>query len=261
MAYLVKDKVTIITGAASGIGLAIAKVFLENGAKVVLADLNEDKLIQETDALKSQGYDCMPIKVNVTDEQAVKAMIDQTVEQYGRLDILFNNAGLQHVESIESFPTEKFRQMIDIMLTGSFIGTKYALPIMKQQQSGRILNMASINGVIGFAGKAAYNSAKHGIIGLTKVTALETATEGITVNAICPGYIDTPLVRNQMDDLAKERGVAVEQVLEDVLYPLIPQKRLLDIKDIADYALFLCSDSAKSVTGQSILIDGGYTVQ
>lgn len=258
---MVKDKVTIITGAASGIGLAIAKVFLENGAKVMLADLNEDKLIQETDALKSQGYDCMPIKVNVTDEQAVKAMIDQTVEQYGRLDILFNNAGLQHVESIESFPTEKFRQMIDIMLTGSFIGIKYALPIMKQQQSGRILNMASINGVIGFAGKAAYNSAKHGIIGLTKVTALETATEGITVNAICPGYIDTPLVRNQMDDLAKERGVAVEQVLEDVLYPLIPQKRLLDIKDIADYALFLCSDSAKSVTGQAILIDGGYTVQ
>lgn len=258
---MVKDKVTIITGAASGIGLAIAKVFLENGAKVVLADLNEDKLIQETDALKSQGYDCMPIKVNVTDEQAVKAMIGQTVEQYGRLDILFNNAGLQHVESIESFPTEKFRQMIDIMLTGSFIGTKYALPIMKQQQSGRILNMASINGVIGFAGKAAYNSAKHGIIGLTKVTALETATEGITVNAICPGYIDTPLVRNQMDDLAKERGVAVEQVLEDVLYPLIPQKRLLDIKDVADYALFLCSDSAKSVTGQAILIDGGYTVQ
>ncbi|WP_436862863.1 3-hydroxybutyrate dehydrogenase [Staphylococcus caeli] len=258
---MVKGKVAIITGAASGIGLAIAKVFLENGAKVVLADLNEDKLVQETDALKAQGYDCMPIKVNVTDEQAVKSMIDQTVEQYGRLDILFNNAGLQHVESIESFPTEKFRQMIDIMLTGSFIGTKYALPIMKQQQAGRILNMASINGVIGFAGKAAYNSAKHGIIGLTKVTALETATEGITVNAICPGYIDTPLVRNQMADLAKERGVEVEQVLEEVLYPLIPQKRLLDIKDIADYALFLCSDSAKSVTGQAILIDGGYTVQ
>ncbi|PHK49432.1 3-hydroxybutyrate dehydrogenase [Staphylococcus edaphicus] len=258
---MVKDKVTIITGAASGIGLAIAKVFLANEAKVVLADLNEDKLKQETAVLQSQGLECICIKVDVTDEHAVKSMIDQTVEHYGRLDILFNNAGLQHVESIESFPTEKFRQMIDIMLTGSFIGTKYALPIMKKQGFGRILNMASINGVIGFAGKAAYNSAKHGIIGLTKVTALETATEGITVNAICPGYIDTPLVRNQMADLAKERGVEVEQVLEDVLYPLIPQKRLLDIKDIADYALFLCSESAKSVTGQAILIDGGYTVQ
>ncbi|HLR19035.1 MAG TPA: 3-hydroxybutyrate dehydrogenase [Staphylococcus sp.] len=258
---MVKDKVTIITGAASGIGLSISKVFLENGAKVVLADLNEEKLTQETHHLKEQGYDCMPVQVDVTDEAAVKNMIDVTVAKYGRLDILFNNAGLQHVESIESFPTEKFRQMIDIMLTGSFIGTKYALPIMKKQQFGRILNMASINGVIGFAGKAAYNSAKHGIIGLTKVSALETATSGVTVNAICPGYIDTPLVRNQMEDLAKEREVEVEQVLEEVLYPLIPQKRLLDIKDIADYALFLCSDSAKSVTGQAILIDGGYTAQ
>lgn len=261
MAQLVKDKMTIITGAASGIGLGIAKVFLENEAKVVLADLNQDKLNEETDKLKAQGYDCIAIQVDVTDETAVKSMIEQTVSYYGRLDILFNNAGLQHVESIESFPTDKFRQMIDIMLTGSFIGTKHAVPIMKRQNFGRILNMASINGVIGFAGKAAYNSAKHGIIGLTKVSALETATSGITVNAICPGYIDTPLVRNQMADLAKDRSVEVEQVLEEVLYPLIPQKRLLDIKDIADYALFLCSDSGKSVTGQAILIDGGYTVQ
>ncbi|WP_259341836.1 SDR family NAD(P)-dependent oxidoreductase, partial [Staphylococcus simulans] len=138
-------------------GLGIAKVFLENEAKVVLADLNQEKLFEETDKLKAQGYDCIAIQVDVTDEGAVKSMVEQTVAYYGRLDIVFNNAGLQHVESIESFPTEKFRQMIDIMLTGSFIGTKYALPIMKRQQFGRILNMASINGVIGFAGKAAYN--------------------------------------------------------------------------------------------------------
>lgn len=258
---MIKDKVTIITGAASGIGLGIAKVFLKHGAKVVLADMNKNQLDSEVRKLKATGYDCIGIQVDVSDETAVQQMIEQTVEQYGRLDVLFNNAGLQHVEAIESFPTDKFRQMIDIMLTGSFIGTKYALPIMKAQQSGRILNMASINGVIGFSGKAAYNSAKHGIIGLTKVTALETATDGITVNAICPGYIDTPLVRNQMADLAKDRGVNVESVLEDVLYPLIPQKCLVDIADVADYALFLCSDGAKSVTGQSILIDGGYTAQ
>lgn len=258
---MVEDKVMIMTGAASGIGLGIAKVFLNKGAKVVLADLDKDKLNQEVAQLKIQGFDCIAIQVDVTEENEMAQMIEATIKHYGRLDILFNNAGLQHVSPIESFSTDKFRQMVDIMLTGSFIGTKYALPIMKEQGNGRILNMSSINGIIGFAGKAAYNSAKHGIIGLTKVAALETATEGITVNAICPGYIDTPLVRNQMEDLASHRGVSSEQVLEEVLFPLIPQKQLIDIQDVADYALFLCSDGAKSVTGQAILIDGGYTAQ
>lgn len=258
---IVEDKVMIMTGAASGIGLGIAKVFLNKGAKVVLADLDKDKLNQEVAQLKRQGFDCIAIQVDVTEENEMAQMIEATIKHYGRLDILFNNAGLQHVSPIESFSTDKFRQMVDIMLTGSFIGTKYALPIMKEQGYGRILNMSSINGIIGFAGKAAYNSAKHGIIGLTKVAALETATEGITVNALCPGYIDTPLVRNQMEDLASHRGVSSEQVLEEVLFPLIPQKQLIDIQDVADYALFLCSDGAKSVTGQAILIDGGYTAQ
>ena len=151
--------------------------------------------------------------------------------------------------------------MIDIMLVGTFIMTKHVLPIMKKQQFGRILNMSSINGVIGFSGKSAYNSAKHGIIGLTKVTALETAEDGITVNAICPGYIDTPLVRGQMEDLAKTRNVSVDQVLDEVLFPMIPQKRLVDIQEVADYSVFIASDKAKSVTGQAILIDGGYTAQ
>ncbi|MDH9161184.1 3-hydroxybutyrate dehydrogenase [Staphylococcus succinus] len=258
---MVEDKVMIMTGAASGIGLGIAKAFLNKGAKVVLADLDKDKLNQEVAQLKIQGFDCIAIHVDVTEENEMAQMIEETMRHYGRLDILFNNAGLQHVTPIESFSTEKFRQMVDIMLTGSFIGTKHVLPIMKEQGYGRILNMSSINGVIGFAGKAAYNSAKHGIIGLTKVAALETATEGITVNALCPGYIDTPLVRNQMEDLASHRGVSSEQVLEEVLFPLIPQKQLIDIQDVADYALFLCSDGAKSVTGQAILIDGGYTAQ
>src|SRR5699024_3257717 len=187
--------------------------------------------------------------------------IDRAKEEYGRIDVLFNNAGLQHVSDIEEFPTDKFRQMIDIMLVAPFIGTKHVMPIMKEQGIGTILNMASINGVIGFAGKAAYNSAKHGVIGLTKVAALEAAEHGITVNAICPGYVDTPLVRGQMEDLAQSRGVAADKVIEEVLFPLIPQKRLIEIGEIADYAMFLTSDSAKGVTGQAVLIDGGYTVQ
>ena len=258
---MVKDKVTIITGAASGIGLEIAKIFAKEEAELILADMNTTKLESEVQSLQAQDVDCMGITVDVTNEDDIQRMIQQTVEHYGRIDILFNNAGLQHIDSIESFTTDKFRQMIDIMLVGSFMAMKYALPYMKKQQSGRILNMASINGVIGFAGKAAYNSAKHGIIGLTKVAALENATDGITVNALCPGYVDTPLVRNQMAELAKNRGTNIEDVLDEVLYPLIPQKRLLQVSEIADYALFLASDKAKSVTGQAVLIDGGYTAQ
>lgn len=147
------------------------------------------------------------------------------------------------------------------MLVAPFVATKHAFPIMKKQKFGRILNMSSINGLIGFSGKAAYNSAKHGVIGLTKVAALEGAEHGITVNAICPGYVDTPLVQNQLKDLARTRNVALEKVLEEVIYPLVPQKRLLAVDEIADYAMFLASDLAKGVTGQAAVIDGGYTAQ
>ena len=148
-----------------------------------------------------------------------------------------------------------------MMVVAPFVAMKYALPYMKKNQFGRIINMASINGVIGFAGKAGYNAAKHGVIGLTKVTALEVATAGITVNAICPGYVDTELVRNQFMDLAQTRGIQVEEVLEQVLYPLVPQKRLLDVSEITGLALYLASDVAKGLTGQAILLDGGYTAQ
>ncbi|MNV16463.1 D-beta-hydroxybutyrate dehydrogenase [compost metagenome] len=147
------------------------------------------------------------------------------------------------------------------MLVGSFIGIKYAFPIMKAQQFGRVINMASINGLIGFAGKAGYNSAKHGVIGLTKVAALECARDGITVNALCPGYVDTPLVRGQIHDLAKTRNVSEQSALEDVILAMVPQKRLLSVEEIADYAIFLASDKAGGVTGQAVVMDGGYTAQ
>ena len=147
------------------------------------------------------------------------------------------------------------------MLVGSFIGIKHALPIMKAQQFGRVINVASINGLIGFAGKAGYNSAKHGVIGLTKVAALEVARDGITVNALCPGYVDTPLVRGQISDLAKNRNVSEKSALEDVILAMVPQKRLLRVEEIADYAIFLASDKASGVTGQAVVMDGGYTAQ
>ncbi|MDQ0253503.1 3-hydroxybutyrate dehydrogenase [Evansella vedderi] len=256
-----EKKVVFVTGAASGIGYQIGEAFLKDGNRVVFTDINEEKIKEVTENLRNEGFDCLGLKVDVTKEEDIKNAIEATVEKYGRLDVLFNNAGLQHVSPIEEFPTEKFEFMIKVMQIAPFIATKYAFPIMKEQGFGRIINMASINGLIGFAGKSAYNSAKHGVIGLTKVAALEAADYGITVNAICPGYVDTPLVRGQFEDLARTRNVPVEKVKEEVLYPLVPQKRLLDVQEIADYAIFLASEKAKGITGQAVVLDGGYTCQ
>lgn len=257
----VKDKVLFITGAASGIGLEIAKAFAQQGAKVVVSDLNQEAAENQAALLAEQGYHALGMGCNVTVEEELREALEQTNRHYGRLDILINNAGLQHVSPLEEFPTERFEQLVKVMLTAPFVGIKHAFPIMKKQGFGRIINMASINGLIGFAGKAAYNSAKHGVIGLTKVAALEGAEHGITVNAICPGYVDTPLVRNQLMDLAQTRHVPLERVLEEVIYPLVPQKRLLQVEEIASYALYLASELAGGITGQAVVIDGGYTAQ
>ncbi|MCL6513019.1 MAG: 3-hydroxybutyrate dehydrogenase [Alicyclobacillus sp.] len=202
-----------------------------------------------------------PFAADASSEADLGKLFDHVEQRHGRIDIVVNNAGMQHVALIEEFPTEKFRQMVDLMLTGPFLSMKRVLPVMKRQGFGRIINIASINGLIGFAGKAAYNAAKHGLIGLTKVAALETATYDITVNALCPGYVDTPLVRGQMGQLAQTRGVPVEKVLEEVLFPLVPQRRLLDPSEVANYAVFLASDMARGVTGQAVVIDGGYVAQ
>ena len=258
---MVNNKVAIITGSARGIGFEIGKIFAENGAKVVLSDLDEQAVKNAAEELKKNGLDVIGIKADVTKEDEIVHLIHETKSQFGRIDILINNAGLQHVAAIEDFPTEKFELMIKIMLTAPFIAIKNVFPIMKDQAFGRIINIASINGLIGFANKAAYNSAKHGVIGLTKVAALESAPFGVTVNALCPGYVDTPLVRGQLEDLSKTRNVPLDDVLEEVIYPLVPQHRLLDVKEIADYAMFLASDKAGGVTGQAVVLDGGYTAQ
>ncbi|UOY91654.1 3-hydroxybutyrate dehydrogenase [Ectobacillus sp. JY-23] len=255
------QKVALVTGAASGIGLEIARTFAAEGAKVVISDLNGEAAETAAHHLREQGFEAIAVACDVTNEEQVRDSFERVIQEFGRLDVLVNNAGLQYVSSIEDFPIEKFELLVKVMLTAPFIGIKYAFPIMKKQGFGRVINMASINGLVGFAGKAAYNSAKHGVIGLTKVAALEGATHGITVNALCPGYVDTPLVRNQLGDLAKTRNVPLESVLEQVIYPLVPQKRLLSVSEIADYATFLASDKAKGITGQAAVLDGGYTVQ
>lgn len=256
-----KGTVVLITGAASGIGYHLAQRFAAEGASVMVADVHADSLHKAKLALTENGYVAEGIQTDVTNENEVKAMVQKTVACFGQIDVLINNAGMQHVSPIEDFPTETYKLLVDIMLVGPFMAMKYVMPIMRKQQFGRIINMSSINGLIGFSGKAAYNSAKHGIIGLSKVAALETAEDGITVNCIAPGYIDTPLVRNQMEALAKSRQVPIEKVLDDVIYPLVPQKRLITVEEVASLAMYLSSAEAKGITGQTLVVDGGYTVQ
>ena len=256
-----KGKVVFITGAAGGIGFEIGKQFAEKDYTVIISDIDEKKVLAAAAILKAQDLEVTGIRCDVTNEEQLIEVLSGIQKEYGRIDILINNAGLQYISPIEDFPTDKFKQLITVMLIAPFITIKNVFPIMKEQKFGRIINVASINGLIGFSGKAAYCSAKHGVIGLTKVAALEGAAYGITVNAICPGYVDTELVQSQLSDIARLKDISVDKVLEEVIYPLVPQKRLLAVEEIASYVLYLASDNANGITGQAVVIDGGYTAQ
>lgn len=251
-------KVALVTGAAGGIGFAIAERLAQGGARVTVVDLDGGAARAAAGRI---GGGAVGVAADVGKEEDVRAAIDGTLQAAGRLDLLVNNAGLQHVSPVEDFPPGKFEQLVRVMLFGPYYAIKRAFPVMKAQRYGRVLNVASINGLVGFAGKAAYNSAKHGVVGLTKVTALEGAAHGITVNALAPGYVDTPLVRNQLGDLARTRGVPLEKVLEEVIYPLVPIRRLLQVDEVVGYALYLLSDAAAGITGSVAVMDGGYTAQ
>ncbi|MCL2602535.1 MAG: 3-hydroxybutyrate dehydrogenase [Treponema sp.] len=255
------SKVVFISGSADGIGKQVGEAFLKQGDKVVFSDINTEKLNALVNEWKGKGSECHGIKCDVTNNDEINAAIDETVSKYGRLDILVNNAGLQHVANVEDFTIEKFEFMIKMMTVAPFVAIKRTLPVMKKQNFGRIINMCSIQAVIGSPGKSGYNTAKHGLLGLTRVVALEAASFGITVNAVCPGYVDTALVQGQLEGLSKTRGVPVGEVLDKVLLPQIPLRRLLAVQEIVDYIMFLTSEKAGGITGQACLIDGGYTAQ
>ena len=257
----VEKRVAFVTGAGSGIGLQIAEDFAREGARVCLADLDAQAAESAATNINKSGGQAIDVPCDVTREAQLAAAIDRAATTWGGVDILVNNAGLQFVSALEEFPAEKFELMLRVMLIAPFLATKRVFPLMKRKGYGRIINMASINGLVGFAGKAAYNSAKHGLIGLTRVAALEGAQHGITVNALCPGYVDTPLVRNQLGDLARTRDVPLDRVLEEVIYPLVPIRRLLSTAEISNYARFLAGEQAGGITGQAVVIDGGYTAQ
>ncbi len=247
----------IVTGAGSGIGAAIAEELAQAGAYVLVQDLRLDSASAVVDSIRATGGAADAIGGDVSNPDDVRILVDGLLQSHDRIDILVNNAGVQHVAPLERFPFEQWTRLLGVLLTGPFLLTQAVLQPMRRQQWGRIINIASINGKRGDPGKVAYCSAKHGVIGLTRVAALETATDGITVNAICPGLVDTPFIQNQLDDLAALHGVARDEALEHVFLSAIPQKRMLEPQEIAGMARYLASDEARGITGQAINVSAG----
>ena len=252
---MLKNKTAIVTGGGSGIGKAIATIFSNNGANVVIADFSEENGNNTEKEIKNSFF----VKTDVSNEESVKNMVEKTIEKFGTIDILVNNAGLQHISPVEDFPLDKWNQLIGVMLTGTFLCTKYSVPYMKKNKWGRIINTSSAHGKEASPWKAAYVSAKHGIIGFTKVIAKELAEFNITANSICPGYVLTPLVQKQITDLAKQYGISEDEVPAKVLLKDQPLKNLVTVEEVAELALYLASEKAKNITSQALSIDGGWT--
>jgi len=256
---MIKNKTIIVTGAGSGIGKAIAIHFANQGAQVVIADLNESAAQEQADKINNNNGTSIAIGCDVANEQNVTEMVQKTVANFGTVDILINNAGLQFISKIEEFPLEKWNQLISVMLTGTFLCTKACVPYMKKNNWGRIINISSAHGKTPSPWKCAYVAAKHGIIGFTKVMACELAEWNITANSICPGYVLTPLVEKQIIDLAKQHGISEEEVPEQVLLKNQPLKKLVSTDDLAALTLYLSGPAAQCITGQALSIDGGWT--
>lgn len=251
---LMEEKVVLITGAAQGIGFAAARTFVQAGASVALADWDQDLVVKAAEQLTAEGYKAFPIVCDVSDEAQVQAMVEKTVEVFGKLDAAFNNAGIQNVLADAADQTsEDFDRVMGVNLRGVWSCMKYELQQMRQQGSGAIVNCSSIGGILGGPQRGTYHAAKHGVIGLTKSAALEYAAQGIRINSICPGIIHTPMVDKMM--------AGGQQDVLDAMIEAVPVKRLGKPEEIANAVLWLCSDMASLVVGHTLVVDGGYSIQ
>jgi 3-hydroxybutyrate dehydrogenase len=254
-------KVSLVTGSTSGIGLGIARALAAAGSGIVLNGFGKPEEVADA---RQRIVSDFRVRVSyspadMSKPQAIREMIDATLQSAGRLDVLVNNAGIQHVAPLQDFPPEKWDAILAINLSSAFHTTRLALPAMLANKWGRIINIASAHGLVGSPFKSAYVAAKHGIVGLTKVTALETAEQGITCNAICPGYVYTPLVEAQIDGQAKAHGIPRDEVIRNVLLAQQPNKRFATVDELGALAVFLASEAAASITGVALPVDGGWT--
>ena len=260
---MLQTRTALVTGSTSGIGLGIARAYAARGANIVLNGFGDAAEIEKirSSIANDHGVTVRYDNADMSKPDAIESMMGNAIEIFGGIDILVNNAGIQHVAPVDEFPVSKWDQILAINLSASFHTVRLVLPRMKAKKWGRIINIASAHALVASPYKSAYVAAKHGIAGLTKTVALEVAQHGITMNAICPGYVWTPLVEKQIPDTAKARGLTEEQVINDVLLHAQPTKKFVQVDEIAALATFLASDVAASLTGAIIPVDGGWTAQ
>jgi 3-hydroxybutyrate dehydrogenase len=258
---MLSGKSAIVTGSTSGIGLAIARKLAAVGANVMLNGFGDAKEIEGLREEIANGHNINVLynPANMTKPNEIEDLVAQAESEFGGVDIVVNNAGIQYVAPVEEFPIEKWDAIIAINLSSAFHTMRAAVPVMKKNGWGRIVNIASAHALVASPFKSAYVAAKHGIAGLTKTVALEVAEHAITVNAVCPGYVMTPLVEKQIPEQAKARGITEQQVISDVLLAAQPTKRFVTVEELSDVVAFLCTDSAKSITGTTLPVDGGWT--
>ena len=258
-----KGKTALITGSTSGIGLGYARALAAEGASVMINGFGDAAEIQGyvEDLIRTSNAGALYSPADMTQPEEIRAMVADCTAKLGAPDILINNAGIQHVSPVDSFPEDKWDAIIAIILSSAFHTTKAVVTAMKEKGWGRIINTGSMHSLVASPFKSAYNAAKHGLAGFTKTIALEVARDGITVNCICPGYVWTPLVENQIPDTMKARGLTRDQVINDVLLAGQPQKQFVQVDQLASLAVYLCSDGASAITGANLSMDGGWTAQ
>lgn len=246
----------LITGGTGGIGFAVAEHFGCLGHHVILADINSQQLELRQQQLTAAGYQASSLVLDLTQQQSIEACA-----QAYQIDVLINNAGIQHVARLEDFPEQKWQQLLQVMLTGPAMLTKAVLPLMQQQGFGRIINIGSIHALVASPFKSAYVAAKHGLLGFSKVVALENANFDFTINTICPAYVRTPLVDQQIAAQSKEHNLTEQQVIDQIMLAPMPQKAFIGVDEIASTAAFLCEPAARHITAQTLVLDGGWTAR